>query len=275
MRLSIITINYNNCKGLQRTIDSVVSQTFRDFEWIVIDGGSTDGSKELIEQYANHFAYWVSEPDKGIYHAMNKGIKVAKGDYLQFLNSGDWLRDGNVLQDFANVGFSADIVDGDIHLIYVDREVNASAPESVGFDFFVQHGTIWHPCAFIKKTLFDRCGYYNEAYRIISDWEFFMKSVVLHSASYEHFKRIVACFPVDGISATNDKEQVEGVRESLLRIMPESALDAYMSLARENKELRKTKCEYDNLKNGRFGLVVKFLLLIKSIKSIKRRKKKR
>ena len=85
MKLSIITVNLNNREGLQKTIDSVVNQTFRDFEWIVIDGGSTDGSKELIEQYADHFAYWVSEPDKGIYNAMNKGIKVAKGEYLQFL----------------------------------------------------------------------------------------------------------------------------------------------------------------------------------------------
>ena len=78
MKLSIITINYNNKAGLQKTIDSVVAQTWRDFEWIIIDGGSTDGSKELIEQYQQHFAYWCSEPDKGVYNAMNKGIDKAK-----------------------------------------------------------------------------------------------------------------------------------------------------------------------------------------------------
>ena len=98
MKLSIITINYNNLAGLQKTIESVVSQTFRDFEWIVIDGGSVDGSRELIERYANSFSYWVSEPDKGIYNAMNKGIVVAKGDYLLFLNSGDWLCDEMALE---------------------------------------------------------------------------------------------------------------------------------------------------------------------------------
>ena len=91
MKLSIITINYNNREGLKRTIESVVNQTFTDFEWILIDGGSTDGSKELIEQYSNRFSYWVSEPDNGIYNAMNKGLRAAKGDYLQFLNSGDRL----------------------------------------------------------------------------------------------------------------------------------------------------------------------------------------
>ena len=97
MKLSIITINYNNKNGLQKTIDSVISQTFKDFEWIIIDGGSTDGSKELIEKYSQHITYWVSEPDKGIYNAMNKGIKVAKGEYLFFLNSGDYLVQPNTI----------------------------------------------------------------------------------------------------------------------------------------------------------------------------------
>ena len=97
--LTIITVNLNNREGLQRTIDSVVEQTFTDYEWIVIDGGSTDGSRELIEQYADHFTYLVSEPDKGIYNAMNKGIAHAKSDWLQFLNSGDWLTEKDVLNN--------------------------------------------------------------------------------------------------------------------------------------------------------------------------------
>lgn len=265
MKLSIITINYNNRNGLQKTIDSVISQTFKDFEWIVIDGGSTDGSRELIEQYVNHFAYWVSEPDKGVYNAMNKGIKKAKGEYLQFLNSGDWLRDENVLMDFVNSFFSSDIVDGDIHLIYDDREVDAFAPDKVDFDFFF-HGTLWHPCAFIKKSLFDKCGYYNEEYRIISDWDFFMRSVVVYGATYAHFQRIVSCFPVDGISSRKDIEQKEGVRKAFLSIMPESVYESYLSLDREKRELQEVKSEYDNLKNGRFGTIVKFLLSIKKKK---------
>lgn len=98
-KLTIITINLNNKAGLQTTIDSVIAQTYKDFEWIIIDGGSTDGSKELIEKYTNYIKYWVSEPDKGIYNAMNKGIKVAEGEYLQFLNSGDSLFSNSVLSD--------------------------------------------------------------------------------------------------------------------------------------------------------------------------------
>ena len=98
-QLSIITINYNNLAGLQKTFESVFNQTFQDFEYIVIDGGSTDGSKELIEQYHDKIDYWVSEPDSGIYNAMNKGIVRANGEYLQFLNSGDSLLGENILKN--------------------------------------------------------------------------------------------------------------------------------------------------------------------------------
>ena len=102
MKLSIITINFNNHDGLQKTINSVIAQTWKDFEWIIIDGGSTDGSKNLIEQYDKYITYWISESDKGIYNAMNKGIKIARGDYLQFLNSGDYFYNEKVIEKFCN-----------------------------------------------------------------------------------------------------------------------------------------------------------------------------
>ena len=97
VKLSIITVNLNNLEGLKRTYESVVCQTFTDYEWIVIDGGSTDGSREFIEQHQDKFAYWCSEPDKGIYNAMNKGIMRAKGEYLNFMNSGDCFASNDTL----------------------------------------------------------------------------------------------------------------------------------------------------------------------------------
>ena len=96
-KLSIITVNLNNCIGLQKTFDSLFEQIFKDFEQIVIDGGSTDGSRELIETNVDKISYWVSEKDSGIYNAMNKGIIKATGDYLLFLNSGDHLLHKNIL----------------------------------------------------------------------------------------------------------------------------------------------------------------------------------
>ena len=111
MRLSIITVNYNNREGLARTARSVVEQTFSDFEWIVVDGGSTDGSVGVIQEYADCIAWSVSEPDGGIYEAMNKGLDMASGEYVQFLNSGDSFIDQTVLervfddQDLSDVNY--------------------------------------------------------------------------------------------------------------------------------------------------------------------------
>ena len=89
MKLSIITVNYNDAKGLERTIKSVISQSYQDFEFIIIDGGSSDGSLDIIKKYERHIDYWVSEPDGGIYQGMNIGLRQAKGDYVNFMNSGD------------------------------------------------------------------------------------------------------------------------------------------------------------------------------------------
>ena len=94
----IITINYNDAAGLKKTIDSVINQTYTEFEYIIIDGGSSDSSLQIIKENANQINYWVSETDKGIYNAMNKGIEAAKGEYLLFLNSGDYLLDSLVLK---------------------------------------------------------------------------------------------------------------------------------------------------------------------------------
>ena len=128
MKFSIITINYNNSKGLKRTLDSIISQTCHEFEWIVIDGGSSDGSRELIEQHQDSITYWCSEPDKGIYNAMNKGVNKATGDYCLFLNSGDHLCNSKVVEHLISIPFSADIVSGDI---YIDGYSHAHLRKSV------------------------------------------------------------------------------------------------------------------------------------------------
>jgi glycosyltransferase involved in cell wall biosynthesis len=124
MKLSIITINYNNKAGLQKTIDSVICQTWKDYEWIIIDGGSTDGSKELIEQYQQHFAYWCSEPDKGVYNAMNKGVEHAHGMYVSFMNSGDVFHDGDVLANVFSKALHGDILIGQVRCMGTDLIVN-------------------------------------------------------------------------------------------------------------------------------------------------------
>ena len=250
MKLSIITVNFNNKAGLQNTIDSVVSQTFRDFEWIVIDGGSTDGSRELIEQNADLFSYWVSEPDKGIYNAMNKGIKVAKGDYLQFLNSGDWLSDEMALERSFSHHPTKDIVYGD--LLFVENNVvigERRYPKELSLRFFYQR-TICHNASFIKRELFQK-ELYDEHYRIVSDWVFFLKQALMN-ASFEYLGEIVLCYDTSGISSVN-KELVRIERETAIKdLMPKLLIRDFIAMdemgALLNSNHVKKVLEYDGKK---------------------------
>ena len=112
-RLSIITVNHNDLAGLRKTRDSILSQTFQDFEWIVVDGDSTDGGKDFIQEHQEEMAWWCSEQDNGIYNAMNKGIEHAQGEYLLFLNSGDTLSAPDTLKEVFRTEPDADVVYGD------------------------------------------------------------------------------------------------------------------------------------------------------------------
>ena len=130
-KLSIITINYNNFEGLNRTLKSVINQNLKNFEYIVIDGGSTDGSKELIEKYADKISYWVSEPDRGIYHAMNKGIVKASGEYLLFMNSGDLFYNNFILNEVIDDISKYDLIYFDILIRDGNKEYPKVSPKNL------------------------------------------------------------------------------------------------------------------------------------------------
>lgn len=208
MKLSIITINYNNKAGLEKTVASVMSQSWRDFEWIIIDGGSTDGSKEVIESLTTNplsaklISYWCSEPDNGVYNAMNKGIAKTVGDYLLFLNSGDSLSDKNVLGDFFvfSKKHKEDIITGD--LMIDDNPMNIRrAPDTEEVDYnYMKYNTLNHPCSFIKRELFVKYGYYDESLRIVSDWKWFLYVTIAYNCTYIPWRRIVSNFMADGMS---------------------------------------------------------------------------
>ncbi len=200
--LSIITINLNNSAGLQRTIKSVVIQLFKSYEFIIIDGGSEDNSVEIIKQNKDRISFWVSEPDNGIYHAMNKGIKKATGDYLLFLNSGDWLVNENVLENVFSEIQTAEILSGDI--CFYDTKENKikweiCSPEKVTAKT-IFYGYIPHQATFIKKELFEKVGFYREDLKIASDWNFFLEAFLRYQATYKHHKGMISYFNIDGIS---------------------------------------------------------------------------
>lgn len=213
--LSIITINYNNKEGLKRTIISVINQTFKQFEYIVIDGDSTDGSKDIISNYKDSFSYSVSEPDKGIYNAMNKGIKVAKGDYLLFLNSGDHFYSNESLSFFKPFLLKNNIKDilyGNI-LVKSQKEFIKTYPEKLTFSYFVKD-TLPHPGSLINKKCFNHF-LYDEDLQIASDWKFFMLGICKKSFSYFYINHVVSTFYLDGISSA-DIDLVKRERKQVL-----------------------------------------------------------
>lgn len=196
MKLSIITINYNNKEGLQKTIDSVIGQTWTDFEWIVIDGGSTDGGKELIERYQQHFAYWCSEPDKGVYNAMNKGINHAQGEYLLFLNSGDALYEKDTLLKVDDLKLDADVISGQVERMDNQQPLRFY-DKSILMQLYLD--TLNHQGTFIKRSLFNDLRY-DENLRIVSDWKFWLETIVWRNASVETIALFVARQDMTGIS---------------------------------------------------------------------------
>ena len=199
MKLSIITINLNNRVGLQKTIESVIGQTFDDFEWIVIDGGSTDGSAELIAQYADHFAYWVSEPDKGIYNAMNKRIRQAEGEWLQFLNGGDMLYEESTLQKIFEKDYYADVFYGNAKNINKNGSIgNYIAPDILSYSYLYSGRSISHQASFFRRTLFDD-NLYDEHFQIVSDRKYYL-DLILKGCSFEHIDQFVVWYDNSGIS---------------------------------------------------------------------------
>lgn len=229
-KLTIITINYNNASGLQKTMESVLTQTCKDFEYIVIDGASTDGSVEFLQTFKlSNFQTLnlISEPDNGIYHAMNKGIKRAKGDYIQFLNSGDCLVDERVVEDVLNELPDCDIFVGNVINIRPDgsKRYNKNKKEVSLLTFY--RGTIQHTSAFIRRSLFDKFGLYDENLKIVSDWKWYMQVTGLNKADVRFTDRYISLFDMTGISSTQlDKDKAER-RKVLEELIPAPILADY------------------------------------------------
>ena len=251
--LTIITINYNNALGLQKTIESVLSQTLRDFEYIVIDGASTDGSVEFLQTFKlSNFQTLnlISEPDKGIYHAMNKGLRMAKGEYIHFLNSGDWLVDAFVVENMLkelngliNSGSQPDIFVGNKIMVRPDGKVryghNDKRPVTA-LTFY--RSTIEHTSAYIRRAMFDVVGMYDETLRIVSDYKWYFDAVLNHNALVVFTDIYVSYFDNTGISSTNlalDKTERRQVLEQMLPSAVLADYDRYHFAIDQHERLRR------------------------------------
>ena len=222
-RLSIITINRNNAKGLEKTMQSVFSQNRSDFEYLVIDGASTDDSVSVIKRYAELFGNrlrWISEQDKGIYDAMNKGVKMASGTYLEFLNSGDSLVAEDVvgkMYDFLNIEGNPSILYGNMLKDMPGGSIlrdKCFAGQNISFlGFYI--GTLNHSPAYIRKDLFNKYGLYDDSLRIVSDWKWYLQAIILGNEKPVYVDVDVTLFDMNGISETN-KELEKAERETVL-----------------------------------------------------------
>lgn len=222
MTISVITINYNNVEGLRRTIESVLDQTSRDYEFVVIDGGSIDGSVDVIKEYETQIDYWVSEPDGGIYPAMNKGVRATHGEYCIFMNSGDEFYANDVIEGVTNLRINEDIVCGDI--CFGEKNISPN-PDKVTMRTFYKH-TLYHQASFIKTWLL-RNHPYDETMRSAADWKFFMHELVFRNATYKHVPIVIARFEDGGISMTNSDVSHQEVWNELKACFPERVLEDY------------------------------------------------
>ena len=230
MQLSIITVNLNNKDGLQKTIDSIISQSCRDFEWIVIDGNSTDGSKELLEINKKNITYWISEPDNGIYDGMNKGIMKAKGEYLLFLNSGDILYSKDSIKEVLQNELEKDIIVYDIILQKEGKLIkkDLSNLSKLSLVSFLFRSTFPHQSTLIKKNLFITSGLYSQDYKYISDWVFFYNTCVIGDASFLYKQdKILSIYDMSGISSVNRKK-AHAERTSFLKAHYSPRMYQYM-----------------------------------------------
>jgi glycosyltransferase involved in cell wall biosynthesis len=235
MKYSIITVNYNNKEGLRRTIESVVSQTFRGYEYIVIDGGSTDGSVDVLKEYDSQITYWVSEKDGGIYQGMNKGIHKARGEYLNFMNSGDCFYSSDVLQHLSDQQLTADLI--------VGRDYHYNATTQQGFctilpprismvTFYIQ--TLPHQSTFFKRKLFSDT-LYDESLRIVADIKFYIQKICVEGCSVALTDEVVCRREPDGVSRTYNERRIAEHQRVLAEYLPQGARNDYDTLSQLDK----------------------------------------
>lgn len=225
MILSIITINRNNATGLEKTMASVLAQTYTGFEYVVVDGASTDGSVDVIRRFAPQFGdriKWVSEPDKGIYNAMNKGMRMATGDYYQILNSGDCLASDDVTERMLaelKRQNNPPIFYGNMIKCFPDGRKMLDRGGKPFTMLEMYRGTLNHSPSYIRRDLFDKYGMYDESLKIVSDWKWFLQAIVFGGEKPVYVDINVTLFDMCGISETNkelDKAERKAVLEQLL-----------------------------------------------------------
>lgn len=237
MKISVITVSYNAVRTIEDTICSVIDQTYANIEYIIIDGGSTDGTIDIIKRYAeggseegkhNHrITKWISEPDHGIYDAMNKGIALATGDYINFMNAGDSFVSEYTIQDFVNV------CENDSIIVYGDTLMKTGKGmklcKALPVENIKTKGILCHQSVFIQ-AIFHKNHNYDLKYKVLADFNFFFTSYNIHKVKYQQIKTSVAVFDMtdDGLS----KRDYHRNYDELIEIIKPNVSNAYILMLR-------------------------------------------
>jgi glycosyltransferase involved in cell wall biosynthesis len=212
MKVSIITVVLNNAEYIETCIKSVLNQDYENIEYIVIDGVSTDGSIDIIKKYEDRIKVWISEPDEGIYDAINKGIRMARGDIIGILHSDDLYIDeyviSNVVQEFRN---NVDSVYAD--LVYVERSnlkkvVRYYDSSVFQISKFAYGWMPAHPTCFIKKNIYDKYGLYRTDFVIAADYELFVRYYARHRVTYSYLPKVIVKMRSGGLSTKSFKNNI-------------------------------------------------------------------
>ena len=215
--ISLITVNYNDKEGLSRTLESVVNQSFKDFQHIIVDANSLDGSRDVIQSYIHLNCIKIIEDDNGVYDAMNKGIQQALGSYILFLNAGDELYDETSLANVVKkIGDYKDIYYANVLVKDVNNQYLQEHPEPLTFEFFRER-TLCHQSTFIKRELFENYGLYRTDIPISSDWEFFLRTIFLHGVTVQKLHFTSSIYYLGGMSSdVTNRTQIIGERKEVL-----------------------------------------------------------
>lgn len=244
---SIITINWNNAQGLRKTLLGTFAQTCSDYEQIVIDGASTDGSQDVIREFADRIAVAISEPDTGIYNAMNKGVRTAHGKYLIFMNSGDRLWNPFVLEAFEQTARNDnfDILYGDYMLDDTHGGVRHITQPRELSPFLFNPPVSWgicHQSLFYRNELVAKLESYDESFKIAADWKFTLRALVEHKATQCHLPVPVAFYDFSGISSdlSNQKKSTKEAIRACHEVIPPEILSKMREIAKD-EDIRKKK----------------------------------
>lgn len=212
-KISVITVCHNAADTLEKTIQSVLGQTYRNIEYIIIDGGSTDGTVEIIRRYADRLAYWVSEPDEGIYDAMNKGIERATGEWINFMNAGDYFYSNEILKNVFATSRYGDYLVG--IAVYPNGKYWRPVRKDFSFKEVFRGGGVNHQASFIQRKLFG--DGYDTSNKIIADELFFLEQIVFQGKVYEPLSDIICYYDNRGVSSRKEtREEIQRERRTFM-----------------------------------------------------------